>query len=43
MATVKVDGMVAVWGVQVFLGIGLSLVLCALVTAAQLSSPPELM
>ena len=43
MATSTVDNVTAYWGIQVFLGIGLGLVLCAIVTAAQLSAPPELM
>ena len=43
MATSTIDNITAYWGIQVFLGIGLGLVLCAIVTAAQLSAPPELM
>ena len=33
----------AIWGFQIFLGTGLSLVLNSLVTTAQLSAPPEYM
>lgn len=43
MATSVVSGEAAFWGCQAFLGCGLMLVLSALVTAAQLSAPPEFM
>lgn len=43
MATSSVKHETAMWGFQVFLGVGLSLVLCSIVTAAQLSAPPALM
>ena len=32
-----------VWGYPAFMGAGIGLCLCSLVTAAQLSTPPELM
>ena len=43
MATTTLKSRSAIWGYQVFLGTGLSLVLNALVTAAQLSAPAEYM
>jgi len=43
MATTTLESHSAIWGYQVFLGTGLSLVLNALVTAAQLSAPAEYM
>jgi hypothetical protein len=43
MATATLKSRSAIWGFQVFLGTGLSLVLNALVTAAQLSAPAEYM
>ena len=43
MASSKAGDEAAMWGFQVFLGAGLALVLCALVTLAQLSGPPDLM
>lgn len=42
MATATPASSSAVWGFPVFLGMGLGVCLCALVTAAQLSTPPEL-
>lgn len=42
-ATSSENSRQAFWGYQVFLGAGLALVLNAVVTAAQLSAPPELM
>jgi hypothetical protein len=43
MATTTLGSGKAVWGYPVLLGIGLAIALCGLVTAAQLSAPPELM
>jgi hypothetical protein len=43
MATATLKSRNAIWGFQILLGTGLSLVLNALVTAAQLSAPPQLM
>lgn len=43
MATTTLGSSQAVWGYPLLLGLGLSTALCALVTAAQLSAPPELM
>ena len=43
MSTTTVGSGAAVWAYPVFLGGGLAVALCALVTAAQLSAPPELM
>jgi hypothetical protein len=43
MATSKTGDEAAMWGFQIFLGTGLALVLCALITMAQLSAPPDLM
>ena len=43
MATTQVGSAKAVWGYPVFLGCGLGVGMTALVTAAQLSTPPELM
>ena len=43
MATTSLTNGAATWGYLAFVGTGLSLVLCAVVTAAQLSAPPELM
>jgi len=42
MATTTPASSKAVWGYPVFLGIGLGICLCALLTAAQLSTPREL-
>jgi MFS family permease len=42
MATANPSTSNPVWGYPVFLGLGLGICLCALVTAAQLSTPPEL-
>jgi MFS family permease len=42
MATANPGSSKAVWGYPVFLGVGLGICLCALVTAAQLSTPREL-
>ncbi|KAH8682678.1 siderophore iron transporter [Xylariales sp. PMI_506] len=42
MATTTPATSAQVWGYPVFLGIGLGLCLCALITIAQLSAPPEL-
>lgn len=42
MATTSPSSSNPVWGYPVFLGIGLGTCLCALVTVAQLSTPPEL-
>jgi MFS family permease len=42
MATATPASSAAVWGFPIFLGIGLGVCLCALVTAAQLSTPREL-
>ncbi|KAH8894655.1 MFS general substrate transporter [Thozetella sp. PMI_491] len=42
MATSNTGSSQNVWGYAVFLGIGLGVCLCALVTVAQLSTPPEL-
>ncbi|OQV00731.1 hypothetical protein CLAIMM_06191 [Cladophialophora immunda] len=42
IATSTVSGEAAFWGYQAFLGCGLTLSLSALVSAAQLSAPPEL-
>jgi MFS family permease len=42
MATANPGSSKAVWGYPVFLGMGLGICLCALVTAAQLSTPREL-
>ncbi len=43
MATATLESRSAIWGYQIFLGTALSLVLNALVTAAQLSAPPDQM
>ena len=43
MSTTTLRSGRAVWGYTVFLGFGLAVALCGLVTAAQLSAPPELM
>lgn len=43
MATTQVGSRTAVWGYPVFFGCGLGIGMTALVTAAQLSAPPELM
>lgn len=44
MATAKLSSNIAVtWGYPVILGIGFALTLTAVVTAAQMSAPPELM
>ena len=43
IATSTVSNYAAFWGYQVFLGCGLTLTVFALVSAAQLSAPPELM
>lgn len=42
MATATPSSSNPVWGYPVFLGIGLGIALCALLTIAQLSTPPEL-
>jgi MFS family permease len=42
MANTDATSSQAVWGYPVFLGFGLGLSLCVLVTVAQLSTPPEL-
>ncbi len=42
MATATPGSSDPVWGYPVFLGIGLGIALCALLTVAQLSTPPEL-
>ena len=42
MATATPGSSNPVWGYPVFLGIGLGIALCALLTIAQLSTPPEL-
>lgn len=42
MATVTSSSANATWGFTVFLGIGLGICLCCLITIAQLSTPPEL-
>ena len=41
MVTATLDSRSAIWGYQVFLGLGLSFVLNAIVAAAQLSAPAE--
>jgi hypothetical protein len=43
MATTQLGSRTAVWGYPIFLGCGLGIGMTALVTAAQLSAPPELM
>lgn len=43
MATTTLDSRRAVWGYSAILGMGIALVLNAVVAAAQLSAPPELM
>jgi hypothetical protein len=43
IATTTASGEAAFWGFQVFFGSGLTLSLYAIVSAAQLSAPPELM
>jgi FtsH-binding integral membrane protein len=42
MATTNASSSNAVWGYPIFLGIGLGICLCALMSVAQLSTPPEL-
>lgn len=42
MATTTPDSSKPVWGYPIFLGIGLGICLCALLTAAQLNTPKEL-
>ena len=43
MATTELGSGRAVWAYPIFLGMGLGIALCGLVTAAQLSTPPDLM
>jgi hypothetical protein len=43
MATLELGSKNALWGYIVFLAIGMSMGLTTVMTAAQLSAPPELM